>query len=207
MYRNLGVRPVLEDMRGIDVREWVRGDLLSKKNFLGNWKVGNREVPGYGCIPRAGHVFVTYHRARETPAAQRIMLDTTPCNFGGERLWFRCPRCQHRCAILYLIRERLICRNCSQLPYLVQQVGAVNRLIHKRNKINARLGGNLPPKIRGQLQDELVKVEDQVYESMAKGTYRLTANDFSEVRKSLASKFSTKQSRNPGANSPIAVID
>ena len=44
-----------------------------------------------------------------------VWLDWTPCHFGGERPWFRCPAmgCGRRVAILYGGRI-FACRHCYQ---------------------------------------------------------------------------------------------
>ena len=54
-----------------------------------------------------------------------INLETTPCNFGGERWWFRCPlvvngrACMRRCFKLYLPpgADYYGCRECYDLTY------------------------------------------------------------------------------------------
>jgi len=55
-----------------------------------------------------------------------VRVEYTPCNFGGERPWFRCPRgsCHERVAKLYNPpRGRLfLCRDCHELSYLSSRV-------------------------------------------------------------------------------------
>lgn len=46
-----------------------------------------------------------------------INLERTPCNFGGSRLWFRCPRCERRSAMLYSHGNKFICRRCGGFCY------------------------------------------------------------------------------------------
>ena len=80
---------------------------------------------------------------------QLIELEATACNFGGRRLWFRCPndpdpdnseeldedsevfgdslpatrRCIGRCLVLYQSApgDPFLCRNCSRLTYPSRQ--------------------------------------------------------------------------------------
>ena len=40
------------------------------------------------------------HRKEWQPVTQQIALERTPCNYGGSRPWFLCPRCNRRIAIL-----------------------------------------------------------------------------------------------------------
>lgn len=52
-----------------------------------------------------------------------IKLATTPCNFGGERLWFMCPltvdnrACNRRVGVLYECGNFWGCRHCLNLTY------------------------------------------------------------------------------------------
>ena len=47
-------------------------------------------------------------------------LTYTPCNYGNRRVWFKCPRCSKRVAILY-INAQIGCRTCQRLNYASQQ--------------------------------------------------------------------------------------
>jgi len=61
----------------------------------------------------------------KTKVRQWIDLETTPCNFGGERWWFRCPLvkngqpCERRCFKLHEPpgANRFGCRECYDLTY------------------------------------------------------------------------------------------
>lgn len=46
-----------------------------------------------------------------------INLETTPCSFGGTRVWFSCPGCCTRCAVLYALGGLFRCRRCHRLAY------------------------------------------------------------------------------------------
>ncbi|MCG5073022.1 hypothetical protein [Paraburkholderia tagetis] len=49
------------------------------------------------------------------PVKQRVDLRTTPCNYGGSRVWFECPACRQRVAIL-LFRGGLRAADASGSP-------------------------------------------------------------------------------------------
>ena len=170
-FRNFGVMPVLEDMRSIDVREWVRLGLLREQHFIADWNLGTRKIAGYICIPRGDHVYLSYYRQGGEPVTQLVQLAGTPCNFGGHRQWVRCPTCQSRRALLFLIRDRLICRECSHTPYYTQQVGDVDRLMHKRQKIEVRLDKRLRRITRERTFNDWVQVQDEIEQKVA-GTNR-----------------------------------
>jgi hypothetical protein len=48
---------------------------------------------------------------------QTVALESLSLHFGGLRWWFRCPKCDRRCAKLYLLEGRFICRLCCNLAY------------------------------------------------------------------------------------------
>lgn len=52
-----------------------------------------------------------------------VSIDYTECHFGGERPWFRCPRCHDRVGKLYSTTrsDEFICRDCGDLIYRSQE--------------------------------------------------------------------------------------
>ena len=50
-----------------------------------------------------------------------IKLTKTPCNYGGFRHWFACPRCGKRVSVLYGVR--LQCRHCANVVNASSQMG------------------------------------------------------------------------------------
>ena len=76
--------------------------------------------------PESDRVVLNY-RYREQgdewlPQEYAVMLERTPCHYGGERVWFRCPRmgCGRRVAILYAAKY-FVCRHCLRLAYESQR--------------------------------------------------------------------------------------
>ena len=63
-----------------------------------------------------------------------IKFDWTSCYFGGRRLWFLCPKCRRRVAILYG-GKNFYCRICRNLAYPSENEKKPNRLLRKANKI------------------------------------------------------------------------
>jgi len=70
---------------------------------------------------------------------QRINFDRTPCNFGGQRMWFLCPGCGRRVAILCCDYSKFYCRQCNKLSYASQNQGDFDRLISQKNKLGERI--------------------------------------------------------------------
>lgn len=60
--------------------------------------------------------------------------------FGGVRLYFRCPRCDRRCDILYGHHTRVACRKCLGLAYWSTALAPVHRGTHACIKARERLG-------------------------------------------------------------------
>jgi hypothetical protein len=82
-----------------------------------------------------------------------VYLESTRMYFGGRRLWFRCPRCDGRCRVLYGT-WRIACRRCHRLRYLSQRETRSGRANLGMMKIVKRLDpeatcNELPPKPKG----------------------------------------------------------
>jgi hypothetical protein len=82
------------------------------------------------------------HRGGEwSPVEQNIFFDWTPCNFGGYRLWFLCPKCVRRVLVLYCAGKYFLCRHCYGLTYSSQQESEPDRLLRIARKIRKQVGG------------------------------------------------------------------
>lgn len=69
---------------------------------------------------------------------ERVNLLTTPCNYGGERYWFQCPRCSKRVGVLYL-NNQFSCRTCQSLTYLVCNESNYAKIRRREAKLSDRL--------------------------------------------------------------------
>ncbi len=86
----------------------------------------------------------------------KVYLESTPCNFGGHRWWFKCPSikkgyvCGHRVGVLYLgDGMHFGCRHCYDLTYQSSQES------HKFDSLYKMLGQRLgvaPEQIRKSLR-------------------------------------------------------
>ena len=105
-------RPVLEEYPRLDVRALHEAGLLTETRVIG-WSDGStsRLVPSNDGIDL---VHWPIHTEFLTKAHTELVW--TPCHFGGERVWFRCPDCSKRVAILHAF-PRYSCRNCHRLAY------------------------------------------------------------------------------------------
>jgi hypothetical protein len=66
---------------------------------------------------------ITLHYCVHGPGGQTpevtasIAVGRTACHFGGERVWFICPRCATRRAMLHAVGGVFQCRGCHDLAY------------------------------------------------------------------------------------------
>jgi hypothetical protein len=86
---------------------------------------------------------IRYHSYQDwEPVKQTVLLDRTPCNYGGHRKWFLCPRCQTRVAIIYGVGKYFLCRHCYGLTYESRQETKVYRLMRKARVMRGKLGAS-----------------------------------------------------------------
>jgi len=66
----------------------------------------------------------------------------------GTRWWVRCPVCNRRCGMLYLVtpRDQWQCRVCARLGYFTQRLSQPSRLTHRAETlVRRRLGAEWTP--------------------------------------------------------------
>lgn len=135
------------DYRQLDVRRLQRDGLLERRwSFSWRWTRNGEETGNINIRPESDRVILDY-RSREgggewTAQEYPVMLERTPCHYGGERVWFRCPArgCGRRAAILYGATV-FACRHCLQLAYESQREAPHCRALHKAQSIHEKLGG------------------------------------------------------------------
>jgi hypothetical protein len=89
------------------------------------------------------------------PTEQLVELTSTPCNFGGIRCWFRCPKCNRRVAVLYMRSRLWSCRECAKVRYSSQHEGVEARL---RLGASQRLQEPLGPKPKGMHWETFIRL-------------------------------------------------
>jgi hypothetical protein len=140
-------RTTLDQVHQLDVRWLHRHGYLDHWSQWVTWSRGERQTGSVGVRLVDGCLVVEYRcRQRGTDAwediRQVIALDWTPCHYGGQRPWFRCPGCQRRVAVLCGYGRFFLCRHCYRLPYASQCETALNRGYRKTRKIRTRLGAS-----------------------------------------------------------------
>lgn len=129
-----------EHCRSIDARRWAREGILRGPRSGGwAWWVDGEKTGSIGYASDGHAVTLTYALNGE-PMRQRVPILSTPCTYGGKRLWFGCPRCGRRVAMLYLRTLGFGCRRCCQIAYASQSEDAIGRAWRKESKIERKLG-------------------------------------------------------------------
>ena len=141
-----GTRETVESYNSIDVRRWARDGLLTYGNRFGwHWHQGGEPRGDIRVIVGADRVTLDYRsRSFGEDWQQRhygVRLERTPCNFGGSRVWFRCPAlgCGRRTAKLHG-GSIFACRACHRLAYASQNESAADRKARRAETIRERLG-------------------------------------------------------------------
>jgi len=143
-----GAKATTESQHDIDIR-WLKkqGLLRSGVSSSLSWSCKGKQTGSIGFKMEAGQMILNYrHRPNDgewEDVKQIISLSQTPCNFGGYRKWFLCPRCWKRVAVLYGAGKYFYCRHCHDLAYSCQQETPPFRLTSKAQKIRKRLGASL----------------------------------------------------------------
>ena len=140
-------RTTTEQVRRLDIR-YLRQQGWLQPGAAGRleWHCGGSASGSIGFQVESEYLLLNY-RYRESGQEWRdteefVRFDRTPCNYGGERLWFRCPHCALRVALLYSVRARFLCRHCCALPYGSQSEGPRDRWMRIARKIRRRLGAS-----------------------------------------------------------------
>ena len=144
--RNQGGKATTSDLRTLDVRRLQRDNLLiAGRAFNWQWMRNGDEVASIQIRTESDRVILSYRNRSKggdwQPTEYPVELDWAPCNFGGQRAWFRCPvpGCGRRVAILYG-GAIFACRHCHQLVYPSQRETVDDRAAGRADTIRCRLG-------------------------------------------------------------------
>jgi hypothetical protein len=174
-----GWRIKAEECCRLDIRYLHRrGTLVSGWRSYG-WNRGGEPAGSINYIGNGDSITLDY-RSREyggdwVPMRYEVLIEWTPCNYGGSRPWFLCPNCRRRVAVLYLPGTIAACRKCYNISYSSQCEDFSGRAMRRMGKIEARLGepGNndFPPKpkrMRWTTYERLAeKYQEADWQSMA----------------------------------------
>ena len=110
----------VSDMRRLDVRKMKReGCLEPGASGRWGWSRNGETVASvcyHTCLMRYGWCTASANGQGPESMDYRVGLEWTPCNYGGSRVWFRCPSCHRRVAVIYGGKV-FACRHCHRLAY------------------------------------------------------------------------------------------
>jgi hypothetical protein len=156
----------------LDIRELNSKRLLTQgASITSKWSSG-----GEVCASISGLVFEDYLQLQYTyrkteEIKQKIYFEWTPCNYGGRRVWFSCPFCHRRIAVIYGAGKYFACRKCYNLAYLSCNEPDYQRMIDRANNLKEKLGGEgglyspIPSRPKG--------MHDKTYQKMVEEIARL----------------------------------
>ena len=148
-YEHQRTKGTVTNDRALDIRYWQReGVMKPGLRFEVRWGQQDTLILGVAVRVEKQQVVLAYRHARSdgslTQVEYPITLDWTPCPFGSQRPWFRCPAedCGKRVAILHLdCNAQFTCRHCQGLAYSSQRENAIDRNLRRTRKIKRKLGG------------------------------------------------------------------
>lgn len=73
-----------------------------------------------------------------------VLLSWTPCRFGGRRMYFLCPHCGRRVAVLRLTWQGPACRHCIGAGYVSQSLCRLDRLMTRACRAKEKIAGGKP---------------------------------------------------------------
>ncbi len=128
MSGNYDRKMTTEEAKRIDIREWQRNnDLQNGNSGELSWRNSRtKEITGSISFEVKTDCLVFSYRAKRHNDQHwqnyKVIapLTYTSCNYGNSRVWFMCPRCSKRVAILY-VNTQIACRTCQRLNYASQQ--------------------------------------------------------------------------------------
>lgn len=134
-----------EQLQRVDVRVWARKGLLTGNRFFSwSWNRGGEPTGSIGVkvTPQSAVTLeysLTYDGERRS-ISERVELIYKPCNFGGARPWFQCPRCARQVAVLYMRSGRFGCRHCQRVAYSSQSEDVMARTWREQRRIEEKIG-------------------------------------------------------------------
>ena len=125
----------------LDIRKLKRqGLIVLGRWFSWQWSTGGNVHSSIGAIANKDYLLLRYTHKKTDSVKQKIYFTYTSCNYGGERIWFQCPTCGRRCAVVYRSGKYFACRICCDLTYETSNETPLDRRFSKANKLRKRIG-------------------------------------------------------------------
>ena len=168
----------------MDVRVWARKGLLTGNRFFNySWSRGGGPTGSIGVnvTPQSAVTpdYSLIQNGERRSISERVALIYKPCNFGGARPWFQCPRCARQVAVLYMRSGRFACSHCQRVSYSSQSEDVMARTWREQLPIEEKIGEDwrrskgVRLRTYGRLRDRLADCELRRDEAFCVTAYRL----------------------------------
>lgn len=129
----MSIKKLTTELCRLDVREIAREGFL-RPGYSFPWRLSGDAVI---------HIDVAFDERiyiRQNGFVRTICTQQSKCHFGGSRLWWICPGCGKRCAVLHGASKDFGCRGCHRLTYASQKERAPDRALRRANRTRRTLG-------------------------------------------------------------------
>lgn len=140
-----GWRRKVESQHKIDIR-WMKRKGWLYDGCIGilTWSCRGEETGSIRYKVTSDTLTLIYNHRKNAgewePVEIDIKLDLTRCNYGGSRVWMRCPHCYRRRAIVYIADKYPACRKCYDLAYYSEGETRLDRAMRQARKAQEKLG-------------------------------------------------------------------
>jgi hypothetical protein len=139
-YSRKGGRRKCEDSFPLDIRDLYRaGCLVPGRRFSWVWTRRGKKYASIGAWVEEDHMTLEYMHGEEK-VRQRIPFNWTTPEYGGKRIWFACPYCGERCAVLYAMGQYYGCRKCAGVVHRSNAQDDIKRKVRKAAKLRLKIG-------------------------------------------------------------------
>ena len=150
----------------LDIRALKREGCLERRlPFSWVWHTNHGDKVGSINIQISGELLRISYSWQGCNIENILHISKTPCYFGGERWWFKCPECSRRCAKVFLNKRNghYACSKCVGITYYSQCEDEMDRAWRKQNKIEKKLDKYLM-KPKGMHQSTHTRIFNQIRE-------------------------------------------
>ena len=128
----------------LDIRQIARQASLNPgSTFNWRWTRNDEPVGNIDVAVQTDEVCLSYRTrtlGQDWQSLQCIVpVERTDCHLGGQRVWWLCPKCDRRVAVLFGSKT-FACRHCQRISYPCQRETPLDRATRRADKIRSRLG-------------------------------------------------------------------
>jgi hypothetical protein len=183
------VRQTTDPLLKLDIHVLKRMEALQPGSVrLLSWSLGDDPSGSIMTVMDRDRPILTLDYRTQQPGEDwqhvqdQVALDTTPCNYGGERVWFLCPGCHTRRGVLFSVDGIFRCRACHDLAYNSTREDPHERALRRCAELRSKIGGGfgqpvwtIPPKPDGMTYRRYHRIVDQLIVEISRASGLLDA--------------------------------